>query len=76
LAGGSFGRRGAKDSDYVLEAAQIAKAIQGRAPVKLVWTREDDMRGGYYRPSFHHRLHAGLDSRGNLIALPCPLVPR
>jgi isoquinoline 1-oxidoreductase beta subunit len=65
-AGGSFGRRAAKDSDYVLEAAHIVKAIGGRAPVKLVWTREDDMRGGYYRPMFHHRLWAALDAQGNL----------
>jgi isoquinoline 1-oxidoreductase beta subunit len=65
-AGGSFGRRAAKDSDYVLEAAHIAKAIGGRAPVKLVWTREDDMRAGYYRPMFHHRLWASLDAQGKL----------
>lgn len=66
-AGGSFGRRACKDSDYVLEAAQIVKAIKGRAPVKLVWMREDDMRAGYYRPLFHHALEAALDSRGKLI---------
>ncbi|HZV55218.1 MAG TPA: xanthine dehydrogenase family protein molybdopterin-binding subunit [Rhodocyclaceae bacterium] len=66
-AGGSFGRRACKDSDYVLEAAQIAKAINGRAPVKLVWLREDDMRAGYYRPLFHHVLEAALDGGGKLI---------
>jgi isoquinoline 1-oxidoreductase beta subunit len=66
-AGGGFGRRGNKDSDYVVEAAEIAKAIGGRAPVKLVWLREDDMRAGYYRPLFHHRLWAGLDEKGNLV---------
>jgi isoquinoline 1-oxidoreductase subunit beta len=66
-AGGSFGRRAAKDSDYILEAAHIVKAIDGRAPVKLVWLREDDMRGGYYRPMFHHRLWAGLDDQGRLV---------
>jgi len=66
-AGGSFGRRANKDSDYVLEAAHIAKAISGRAPVKLVWLREDDMRAGYYRPMFHHRLWAGLDEQGRLV---------
>ncbi|MBL8484129.1 MAG: xanthine dehydrogenase family protein molybdopterin-binding subunit [Rhodocyclaceae bacterium] len=65
-AGGSFGRRACKDSDYVLEAAQIVKAIDGRAPVKLVWLREDDMRGGYYRPLFHHALEAALDGQGKL----------
>lgn len=66
-AGGSFGRRAGKDSDYVLEAAHIAKAIGGKAPVKLVWLREDDMRAGYYRPLFHHALAAALDADGRLI---------
>src|SRR5512143_2042716 len=65
-AGGSFGRRASKDSDYVLEAAHIVKAIDGRAPVKLVWMREDDMRGGYYRPLFHHALEAAVDGDGRL----------
>lgn len=65
-AGGSFGRRACKDSDYVIEAAQIAKAIGGKAPVKLVWLREDDMRGGYYRPLFHHALEAAVDGSGKL----------
>ncbi len=66
-AGGSFGRRACKDSDYVLEAAQIVKAIGGRAAVKLVWLREDDMRAGYYRPLFHHALEAALDANGRLV---------
>lgn len=65
-AGGSFGRRASIASDYVLEAVNIAKAIEGRAPVKLVWLREDDMRGGYYRPAFHHTLEAALDAQGRL----------
>jgi len=65
-AGGSFGRRGSTTSDYVLEAVNIAKAIEGRAPVKLVWLREDDMRGGYYRPAFHHALEAAVDAQGRL----------
>src|SRR5688572_24689286 len=65
-AGGSFGRRANKDSDFVLEAASIAKAINGRAPVKLVWTREDDTKAGYYRPAFHHTLEAALDAQGRL----------
>jgi isoquinoline 1-oxidoreductase beta subunit len=67
FAGGSFGRRASKDSDYVMEAAQIVKAINGRAPVKLVWLREDDMRGGYYRPLFHHALDAAIDDKGQLV---------
>ena len=65
-AGGSFGRRANKDSDYVVEAASIAKAIGGRAPVKLVWLREDDTKAGYYRPAFHHVLEAAVDEQGRL----------
>ncbi|MDH3639780.1 MAG: xanthine dehydrogenase family protein molybdopterin-binding subunit [Gammaproteobacteria bacterium] len=68
FAGGSFGRRANPQSDYVVEAASIAKAINGRAPVKLVWSREDDTRGGYYRPLYYHRLAAGLDRNGNIMA--------
>lgn len=69
-AGGSFGRRACTQSDYVLEAAHIVKAINGRLPgnpaVKLVWLREDDMRAGYYRPLFHHALEAAVDAGGRL----------
>lgn len=65
-AGGSFGRRANTKSDYVVEAANIVKAIDGRAQVKLVWLREDDMRGGYYRPLFHHALEAAIDAEGRL----------
>ncbi len=67
-AGGSFGRRANPQSDYVKEAAHIAKAIDGRAPVKLQWTREDDMRAGYFRPIYYHTLRAGLDADGNPVA--------
>jgi isoquinoline 1-oxidoreductase beta subunit len=67
-AGGSFGRRACKDSDYVVEAAQIVKASGGKVPVKLVWLREDDMRAGYFRPLFHHALEAALDGSGNVTA--------
>lgn len=67
-AGGSFGRRACPMSDYVLEAAAIAKAAGGKAPVKLVWTREDDMKGGFYRPLYVHRLQAGLDGAGRIVA--------
>ncbi|MCG2575897.1 xanthine dehydrogenase family protein molybdopterin-binding subunit [Dechloromonas sp. XY25] len=73
-AGGSFGRRACKDSDYVLEAAHIVKAMQAKAPVKLVWLREDDMRAGYYRPAFHHALQAGLDAQGNVVGWTHRLV--
>ncbi len=72
FAGGSFGRRANPGSDYVLEAAHIAKALAGGAnagrPVKLVWTREDDTKAGWYRPMFLHRLAAGLDAQGRIVA--------
>jgi isoquinoline 1-oxidoreductase beta subunit len=67
-AGGSFGRRANPASDYLLEAVHIARAIDGRAPVKLVWTREDDMRAGYFRPMYFHQLSAGLDEQGMPVA--------
>ena len=67
-AGGSFGRRANPQSDFLLEAAAIAKAaIGGKAPVKLVWGREDDMKAGWYRPMYFHTLKAGLDAQGNLV---------
>ncbi|GGZ35480.1 xanthine dehydrogenase family protein molybdopterin-binding subunit [Asticcacaulis endophyticus] len=55
-AGGSFGRRGVMSSDYIVECVHIAKHVGGGRPVKLIWTREDDMMGGYYRPMSHQRL--------------------
>ena len=67
LAGGSFGRRATPDADMVSEAVSIAKAIDGRAPVKVVWTREDDIQGGRYRPMYYHTLRAGLDADGKLV---------
>jgi len=67
-AGGSFGRRANPHSDYLVETAHIVKAIGAKAPVKLVWTREDDMRAGYYRPMYFHQLKAGLDGSGVPIA--------
>ena len=63
-AGGSFGRRANPLSDYVLEAVLIASTRPG-TPVKLVWTREEDTQGGYYRPMYYHELRAGLDKDGN-----------
>jgi len=61
LAGGSFGRRATPDADLVSEAAQIAKALDGKAPVKLMWTREDDIRSGKYRPMNVHRMTARIN---------------
>ncbi len=65
-AGGSFGRRGTPGADYQTEAA-IAFALLGKkTPVKLVWSREDDIRGGYYRAMALHRARIGLDAGGNI----------
>ena len=62
--GGSFGRRATVDGDYVVECARIAKKIGGFIPVKLVWTREDDMLGGHYRPMVHHNLAIKIGADG------------
>jgi isoquinoline 1-oxidoreductase beta subunit len=71
FAGGSFGRRANPQSDYLVEAASVAKALavmgKGGAPIKLVWTREDDMKAGYFRPMYLHVMKAGLDSAGNVV---------
>ena len=61
--GGGFGRR--LKADYVVEAVQVSKLVN--APVKLIWTREDDMTGGSYRPAVRYRFEAALDERGNMI---------
>ena len=66
VLGGGFGRRGAQD--YVTQAVEIAKAFPGR-PVKLLWTREEDMTHGFYHPITKARAVAGLDADGNLQAL-------
>jgi isoquinoline 1-oxidoreductase subunit beta len=63
MAGGGFGRRATTDSHLPREAAQIAKRRRG-TPVKLVWTREDDVQGGYYRPMHVHRVEIGVGSDG------------
>lgn len=73
-AGGSFGRRANPHADYLIEAVSIARAIGGRAPVKMIWTREDDLRAGYYRPLFYHRIAAGLDAQGMPVAWQHRLV--
>jgi isoquinoline 1-oxidoreductase beta subunit len=69
--GGGFGRRGAFH-DYVTQAVQIAKQIPG-TPVKLLWSREEDMLHGRYHPVMQAKLSGGLDAAGNLIGLQCRL---
>lgn len=71
MAGGGFGRRAVPTSDFVVEAVNIAKAYKtaGRSgPVKMIWSREDDIRGGYYRPSHVHRAELKLDAQGRIVA--------
>ena len=66
-AGGSFGRRANAVSDYIVEAVSIAKAHGADGtPIKLQWTREDDILGGRYRPMYFHKLEAGLGANGEL----------
>jgi isoquinoline 1-oxidoreductase subunit beta len=66
LLGGGFGRRANPASDFVTEATEVAKAA--KVPVKVVWTREDDLRGGWYRPMWYDHFSAGLDASGNPVA--------
>lgn len=61
--GGGFGRR--LGTDYVLEAVEVSSII--KKPVKVIWTREDDMSGGSYRPAVRYRFRAALDKQGNMI---------
>jgi len=70
-AGGGFGRRAVPSSDYLREAAAIAKAWAARepgVPIKVMWSREDDIKGGYYRPAQVHRVEVGLDAQGKVLA--------
>ncbi len=62
--GGGFGRRAVMDADVIVEAVETAKALNWRAPVKVVWTREDDMTGGRYRPLMLHKVRVGLAADG------------
>ena len=70
--GGGFGRRANPQSDFVVEAVHVAKAAG--SPVKVIWTREDDMRGGWYRPSFLHAIAGGIDASGNAVTWRSRLV--
>jgi isoquinoline 1-oxidoreductase beta subunit len=68
FAGGSFGRRAQPTADLAAEAASALKALGSDASIKLVWTREDDIRGGRYRPFTLHQLRGSLDKRGSIVA--------
>ena len=67
-AGGSFGRRANGKSDYHVQAALAFVALGGEKAVKLVWTREDDLAGGFYRPMFAQRAHIGIGEDGKIAA--------
>ncbi|WP_304186885.1 xanthine dehydrogenase family protein molybdopterin-binding subunit [Phenylobacterium aquaticum] len=68
FAGGSFGRRANFQSDYTSECVQIAKHVGKGRPVKLVWTREDDMTAGYFRPLTHHNVKVVIGADGYPVA--------
>lgn len=71
MAGGGFGRRGVPAADYITEAVNVAKAYRAAGksgPLKVIWSREDDIRGGYYRPSHVHRADIGIGSDGKIVA--------
>jgi isoquinoline 1-oxidoreductase beta subunit len=76
MLGGGFGRRGGPQ-DFVTQAVVIAKAMPG-VPVKLMWSREEDMQHGFYRPASLVRMKAGLDAQGKLVAMhtkiACPSI--
>ncbi len=75
ITGGGFGRRSYPGHDFVREAVQVAKAARAlNAPIKLIWTREDDIRGGAYRPTAATRLTATLDRRGQISSFSQRLV--
>src|SRR6266481_1296007 len=65
-AGGTFGRRANPESDYISEVASIAKATGGKYPVRLIWTREDDITGGRYRPLNYHHITASVGRDGKV----------
>ena len=70
MAGGGFGRRATPSAEYVREAVGVAIALAKagqRAPVKVVWSREDDMAAGYYRPLTVHRAEIGYDAQGRIL---------
>ncbi|MFA1676860.1 molybdopterin cofactor-binding domain-containing protein [Rhizobium mongolense] len=68
ITGGSFGRRAQFGSPYMQEAAAVFAATDQSRPVKHMWTREDDIRGGYYRPMYLHRMRGAIDKNGQIVA--------
>ena len=71
MAGGGFGRRAVPSSDYIVEAVNVAKAYHAAGKtgsLKVIWSREDDIKGGYYRPSHVHRADIGFDAGGKIVA--------
>lgn len=71
MAGGGFGRRAIPSSDYVMEACAVVKAAQAAgisAPIRTLWSREDDIKGGYYRPMHLHTAKIGFDTQGKVSA--------
>jgi isoquinoline 1-oxidoreductase subunit beta len=66
LMGGGFGRRGHRDEEYVHDAVVLSNAV--KKPVKVMWTREDDVHNGRFNPLSAHYLRAGFDASGKLVA--------
>ena len=66
LMGGGFGRRGNRDVDFIMDAVMLSKEV--KRPVKAMWTREDDVHNGRFRPLSAHYLRAGFDASGKLTA--------
>lgn len=73
-SGGSFGRRAVSDADLVVESVAVAKALGPGKPVKVQWTRDNDMRGGRYRPAYVHAIKGGLDKDGKVVAISDHIV--
>lgn len=67
ITGGSFGRKAQFGSPYIQEAAGVFAATDGRRPLKHMWTREDDIRGGYYRPMYVHKMRGAMDADGQIV---------
>lgn len=67
FAGGFFGRRSTSDADYIVELALAFAETDRKRPVKLQWSREDDITGGYYRPAYAHKVRVGMDDDGNIV---------